>query len=709
MILFLKTVFVYASFDRKVGGYYTKYEYGPFYHPCAEWVNVMEADSVGMSVHNPNVRWDEYELAIVFSHSDSAGSADFIRNKNPKIKIVTLPEFPPSWHTQKENWGFAVRMRRDFDASDLIITGQEMVRDEVVKFFGLPEDKVKWVPLPINIPEYKKFTNLEERKKILAMSCHCLLGDSYVNITSFPTKIKDISIGENILSENGEPDTVKHIFHRVYTGALLQIKGTGILPFKITPDHSIKVARVKWFKKKPHTSERRILETCWKPAKLLHPYPETSKLEIYDYLCVPKLQRSSNIKFSIKGTNVILDTDFAWLLGIYLAEGWATNGTIGFVLNRNEITICEKIITILHKFGIKSKYRIDEKNNGLRIHTYSPALAHYLTTYVGKKAYNKHIPEEIFFNNNDDIVKSFIQGYFQGDGYFIKNAFVMDTSSVALAIQLQSLFTSFGVFIPIIEVKRTGDIIIKGIKVKTYHNIYRLRTILDDRASQVLNSKKSYINSHKVYLEDREIFYIPISKIKTIECLSEEVWNLETQNTNTYLVNNVVIHNCNYLESGLRSWRVVSESKEKFIALKDYRTRVFYGIKEQWVSIGKPDEILGFVWDNKVHLKRANECHIIVDDNICPASGHMCLELACMGIPSVGSNDYIAHLFPSLYMAHSYSVERTAEQVHTLCNSVSRLAGDVDFYKQMVEEGDRNLYIVYSYDSCKKKLMEYLR
>ena len=167
---------------------------------------------------------------------------------------------------------------------------------------------------------------------------------------------------------------------------------------------------------------------------------------------------------------------------------------------------------------------------------------------------------------------------------------------------------------------------------------------------------------------------------------------------------------CNFAESGTRSYRVIQEAKHR---CKGYRTRCFYAITTKYLKdMGLDfDEACHFDWDIEMHIKRLNECRIMVDDNISPASGHMCVEMAAMGIPSVGSNTYIYHLFPEMSMKVPINKPKQFRkhiEVQRLAEHVVNLANDKTFYDKMVKLGTKRLYETYSYESCKKRLLELL-
>jgi len=226
--------------------------------------------------------------------------------------------------------------------------------------------------------------------------------------------------------------------------------------------------------------------------------------------------------------------------------------------------------------------------------------------------------------------------------------------------------------------------------------------------------------AHEVYLNDwRKTFKIGDKMVwmPTPINIGEHEKRINIEDRNNYNILASTTH-CNFVESSLRSYKVINKTIP-FLPSRtpSWKTRCFYASStEELKNAGLIyDEACPFIWNGEEHIKRLNQCKIFVDDNICPASGHMTLEMACLGIPSVGSNDFIDHLFPELgiksipKISNIEKIERPPEQVKILSDYVLHLAQDEDFYNEMVKKGKERLYKFYSYESCKKRLMETLK
>jgi MoaA/NifB/PqqE/SkfB family radical SAM enzyme len=140
---------------------------------------------------------------------------------------------------------------------------------------------------------------------------------------------------------------------------------------------------------------------------------------------------------------------------------------------------------------------------------------------------NKKIPDFILLHGDDSILKAFLEGWENGDGYVKNGIFKGSTVSKTLAIQLQLAYASIGIFARINFVpKEKGKFYDR---IVNYHNVYRI----------------IYSKEQKLRYTRRIGNYLlhPIRKIEKVP-YSGTVHNIETKD-NTYLVSNAIVHNCN--------------------------------------------------------------------------------------------------------------------------------------------------------------------
>jgi intein/homing endonuclease len=367
-------------------------------------------------------------------------------------------------------------------------------------------------------------------------SCgHCILGNTILLGDNKP--IQELVYGNQVLSQKGVESIIKTFKHD-YKGKLLTIKGAGIIPFSITPEHPLLVATATTYKQnKTKRSIKSFSELTWKKAGDLVPYTSDGG----NFLVVPKLDGVFDNKtiplqeFSprYKIEEIELDCHLAWLLGLYVAEGVAGHN-IRYCLGKHEEGLINKTKRIIEEIGYKP--RIYDTRTTTIVNLQSRILARMFAQLCGKGAKNKQIPDIILLHKNPMIINAFIQGYFEGDGNECKVKgkgavfYRFDTVSKKLIMQLQLLYGRLGKFMAIYTTDNPKtENIIEGRLVKvnpTYHG--------------VINSEKP--KAHRVRVNENE-FLVPLRKIETKD-FEGEVYNIETADTHTYLVSNIVTHNC---------------------------------------------------------------------------------------------------------------------------------------------------------------------
>lgn len=372
----------------------------------------------------------------------------------------------------------------------------------------------------------------------------------------------DVVVGKDGLQ------SVAKTFCRPYDGELVEIKGRGMLPFKVTPEHPILVVRgvIKWITAK-NTRLVQHFEPEWKRAGELI---EKHRLIEGDYLLMPKIKPTldttgfqlTSFRFAGAGKAHIesndgyipLNEDTAWLIGLYVAEGSTsrtqhsninTPTVSNITLHENEVMIRDRVKRIVAELGFSSFLIRQPPVKSVRIVISSRRLARLFDRLCGKGAMNKHIPDEILYHKDEKILKACLDGYMEGDGreqeihqtqftrshhYKSKSAV---TVSYVLAQQLQLAYGRLGIFASVIRDRKERDIIMCGRRIHQ-HNRYRIQFYDDSNSNN--SNKKCSIALHGEY------YYVPINAISRHR-YTGDVYNVATQD-NTYLISNAVVHNC---------------------------------------------------------------------------------------------------------------------------------------------------------------------
>lgn len=397
----------------------------------------------------------------------------------------------------------------------------------------------------------------ESAKKYRLLRC-CPPGTTILGANK---PIEDIQVGDLVYGRNGQANNVYEVFKNEYEGDLIRITPRYCLPLEVTPEHPIRITRyvrndncyAKSVGKRLKKTEWRRKESKWVKACDLEDL--LKKQDEYVKYCVeiPRLKpveavtewhfrRLKSYKKHDK-PSLPINRDTSWLLGLYLAEGWASRSFSGLAFHEESWELINKAISIVESLGyIWSLQRKPEcSTRSLIIH--STQLSEVLREKFNSSAKTKVIPEEILLHPDTDILIEFLKGYIAGDGHFYMSKshpyglMTCKTASKSLALQLQLLIARLG-FVSRIE--RNGMNVIRGRSIRS-GDAYEVR-FSNGELFRILG----YDSPKKVEREfayvDEDCIFVPLHKVERVR-YKGYVYNFSTHDE-TYLVSNVVTHNC---------------------------------------------------------------------------------------------------------------------------------------------------------------------
>ncbi len=365
--------------------------------------------------------------------------------------------------------------------------------------------------------------------------------------------ISEYSVGNAVIGSTGHVG-VTRTFTRRFEGDVVQIRGRGMLPLVVTPEHPILVMeRVMNGGKGTYTGR-----TTWKEAGDLTPAPRVRDGDRYlypsgahDCLVLPRVKGFVDAKeveleefANPRGLNIVrgrgenpplslpLNADTAWLLGLYTAEGWTTkNHDVYLAFGHDEEDLVGRTSGLARSLGYSPQVKVRETTTVVRFS--SSILARALRAWCGHLALNKRIPDFILYHQDLTLLKSFIEGYLAGDGSKSTDPRGprydrASTVSRVLALQLQVAYARMGQFARLSMSHSRGPSLIAGRFVQT-HDAYSMTVITSERkCADVM------IGEDSITVPIREISRLPYAG---------PVHNLETTDS-TYLASNAVVHNC---------------------------------------------------------------------------------------------------------------------------------------------------------------------
>jgi len=354
--------------------------------------------------------------------------------------------------------------------------------------------------------------------------------------------IKDISevkAGEYVMDATGKYRKVTKVFKYNHNDKVIEIKPYGFTKYiRFTSNHPILVLRNK---EKTWISAKDIQ----KEDKLLIPIPdvEQQSLDLKDYIKEPYVYHDKvQSKYYNKKTNSYVkhhntrliprdmtNDSFLKLCGLYISEGnvGAVNKSTGspIYIAGNTRNIAKKSADDL---GLNSS--ILSRRPGMKSCViYSTLLGRLFVKWFGHKSGEKHLPEWVWSLPSNKL-KILIDAMWMGDGgeYFDKRRKRVikyyRTTSPTLAYQLQLALMKLGIIANLTT--QSYDNVIRGYKSTGIVWTIRYQTERK-RIFNTMNDKYAIIKIRNIKISDYNGY----------------VYNLEVENSHTYLINNIAVHN----------------------------------------------------------------------------------------------------------------------------------------------------------------------
>jgi intein/homing endonuclease len=376
--------------------------------------------------------------------------------------------------------------------------------------------------------------------------------------------INEISVGDQVLTEQGSKKVLR-TFERQFDGDIFNIKTYGdSSDLLVTGEHPF--SATKKIRRQKEYKWDWIEATNLEPIKFRNQNSghllrsifnaEVNKQALDMMELFPgKLIESSSGRVQFKKINskgrkfindfprfVNLDSSLATLVGWYLAEGhlesldnYSRYRITGWTLNSDESEYIKEIQTALDDLSagkINLTYRKDSRAVCLRVH--NGPLSLLMDFLAGRGSTAKEL-SHLIMQAPVDFQNLLLKSYAKGDGYFNKNnEIVFRTSSKKLSKQIQILCTRVNGNYPSISV--TPEKTCRINKRYGYYSTsksYAVQWSLN-KDVKLLGKKKMSNSEFALLLKSKE-------SIK----YSGLVYNFEVEDTNSYIANGLLVHNCN--------------------------------------------------------------------------------------------------------------------------------------------------------------------
>lgn len=416
--------------------------------------------------------------------------------------------------------------------------------------------------------KYPGIVRRVESGMLSGTSMGCFLAGTEITLGSGIKKsIEDIESGDEVLTHTGNIHKVTVPMKRDYNGDIITLQVSGLESnITMTSEHPVLVLKHKcqcgcgeylenresWgglnrAKFAPEHHKKFINVFNKKQANALEILNQLAKVQTKEYVWVKACDLKEDdivlLPKRVCKDTIKISNELAKLYGYFIAEGnflkhkgYVT--TTCWTFNINEATTLAKDVLecIKKEFKLDAKSYIRYDRNTIEIRLSNKKIAEQFKDVCGEYSSGKHLPYNIW-NWNTEAQKNLLGAYFDGDGCWRENKIVSATVSEELNAQLKLLCTTLNIRYStwIVDPRENNQRIFY---LRTYK--YDIST-LSDYSFKVQGSYKD-LNTGISWFEDN---YLCRRIRKIIKSHYEgPVYNMEVEGDNSYVANDITVHNC---------------------------------------------------------------------------------------------------------------------------------------------------------------------
>lgn len=484
-----------------------------------------------------------------------------ITNEDCNDKDADYDDLAVKWGAQGVPTNFQTMGKQHLVKTSALVTTPEEARDALVNGY----------PIPVCSDQGFQMTRDSEGYCAPQGSWgHSLEKGSLVTTENGIIPIENILIGDKVYSHDGKLHEVTQTYKHNYINKLYTIKAHGNLALKTTYDHPILIYRnipeeITIYPKGNLIDK--ISTKTFAVTKLQSMWITVSKVEIGDFVVTPKIKFTKQsipqyapLRKCLNTPNPIeLSEDMSWLCGLFIGDGSISpNHRIEFTLACTKQI--QKLCEVSQKvFGLPAC--VYDKGTYSRIRINSSILARYFAKQFYDDNKQKIIPQWLL----TDFTDSLIDGLIDSDGHRREGIISIYNTSRKLIIQLHHLLINKGLFPNIytsLPNKGQFDNARQGYNISFNENFRRkLRLSIDDNLITEIESI-------------------------TTEDFSGDVYNLEVADTNSYVSEGIVAHNC-------MQWEGYDSMKNRFLIAQSWGAMTPNGP----LYLDQPDNTFWVSWD----------------------------------------------------------------------------------------------------------------
>lgn len=441
-----------------------------------------------------------------------------------------------------------IELAKQYKDDNFVLAGDCLFSNEAHYARTIKEvaDSLDNVKVIFNISYKEKIDYLRRCTGLLHPGRWCLHPDETIMTDDSMVSIKNIKVGDLVLTSDGTYKPVLNVFSRHFDGSLIKVHPRYATPFLVTPEHKIKT--VDGYKHAIDLREYDLLALGDAPRNdfeiesinLLNlvkfPNARLVKVRTLDGTNIIFRRYTSHIKKSYEYTSeqskghpfpefLKIDDDFLHLCAVYIAEGFCEKDYVGFAIGKNEFSdiwsrISERLLCTCS---------IKDYDTWYNVSLHSRVYPQIFAAWFGKGAHNKKLPEWIWSLSleNKKIFLNYLINY---DGHIETRTGLKCYSTVSktLAYQIKLLALSIGLWCAVIkEASHYGT----GISnhAKFYEGGYKLKFYESQQNYLVRQNGKIFVKIYKLGTEHYSglVYDIEVAENHNFNLNSIEVSNSE--------------------------------------------------------------------------------------------------------------------------------------------------------------------------------------
>jgi len=364
----------------------------------------------------------------------------------------------------------------------------------------------------------------------------CLPKNTRIDTLNGVKEIQNVSINDYVLTHKNRYKKVNKTFERK-ANEIIHLSSYGWFEELVaTPEHPVLAIKKKnrycknVGKSCPFYSNWNKCIDCDSHIKVEPKFIPIKELEKGDYVfSMIDSSVNNDAAFLLKEHGLELDEDFAWMIGLYIAEGNilkragkkdSCNG-IQFSLGIADMPFIPRLLRILkNKFNKDAK--ITQNHNKVYIQLFKSDVGRIFKELVGEYSHKKKMHISLM-TMPLNLQKSLLFGWSDGDGFHRKkdNTYHITTTSKELIYQMWKIALRCGYPATTYDWKILG---------KNRKQAYTLFFAPNKTRNRCVFFWKDYL----------------VSTIKNINVEEKhcDVFNIEVEEDNTYIANSIIVHNC---------------------------------------------------------------------------------------------------------------------------------------------------------------------